>query len=134
MKTELQQKFYDEFPGWFNNLQFGFELDGDGWFDLLWSLCTKLKELGFGVDAEGNGQVSQVKSKFGSLRFYTYGATDEQWELIGDAELASETICEYCDNPSEIRNIDGWLYNMCELCYQTYLDHRRKSLEESKKV
>jgi len=131
MKQELQQKFYDEFPGWFDNLQFGFEVN-DGWFNLLWNLCVELKKTGFGLSEEG---ASQVKEKFGSLRFYIYGGTDEQWKLIDEAEEASYTICEQCGKPSEIRKVDGWFYNMCDTCYKEYLENQRKLFEKySKKV
>lgn len=111
MKTELQQKLYDEFPGWFDYLDFGIEV-GDGWFDLLHETCIKLKEVGF------NGKFSQIKEKYGSLRVYiAKGATEEQWKIVEDAEEKSEFICEQCGEDGKLVD-DGWIYGICEPCYK----------------
>ena len=40
--------------------------------------------------------VTQVKEKFGTLRFYTHGTTDEQHAYITFAECMSASTCEVC--------------------------------------
>jgi len=114
MKQELENKFYERFKfikkgktpqDWFF---FGFEC-GDGWFDLLWDLCLKLEELKF------EGKVQQVKEKFGGLRFYVDGATDEQWKVIEEAEAKSYKTCETCGQSGKVGG-KGWIATLCDIC------------------
>ena len=59
---------------------------------------------------------SQVKEKFGSLRFYLTSGTEEMWALTHEFELRSETICQDCGAPGELRNDYHWLSTLCEKC------------------
>jgi len=88
-------------------MAFGFEC-GDGWFDLLKELSEKIEN--------HDVVASQVKEKYGTLRFYLMGgATDEVWDLIDEAEEESGKICEECGQPGKL--IDGgWLSVRCEAC------------------
>ena len=88
----------------------GFEC-GDGWFDLIKELSENLEPLG--VVAE------QVKEKFGTLRFYVGGVpteiADQVWDAIEEAEQKSETTCELCGAPGELRGT-GWVSTLCDSC------------------
>jgi uncharacterized protein with HEPN domain len=55
----------------------------------------------------------QVKEKYGSLRVFVEGGSDEAMELIDAAETASETICEVCGKPGNIQCIRGWDKCLC---------------------
>jgi hypothetical protein len=55
----------------------------------------------------------QVKEKYGTLRFYVYGATDQQQNYIDFAESMSSRICELCGKPGK-RNQWGWLTTACK--------------------
>ena len=78
---------------------------GDGWFDLLHGLseaivlhinsCPIMKNDANDEFFEGF-HVTQVKEKFGSLRFYVSSACDEIYELILRAEVKSKATCEGC--------------------------------------
>ena len=57
--------------------------------------------------------VSQVKEKFGGLRFYVDGVTDKQWNYIHFAESMSYRICEICGAPGK-RYTDGWHTVLCD--------------------
>jgi hypothetical protein len=114
MREELEKKFYDEFPGWFDECQFGFEVL-DGWFDLLWNMCIELKKLDF------NQGFAQIKEKFGTLRVYANGATEEQWTIIEKAEEESETTCEECGAKGKLRG-NSWLYTRCDECWNEILE------------
>jgi len=87
----------------------GFEC-GDGWYDLIDVLCLQLQA------ATKNGApqlvVTQVKEKFGRLRFYTCGQNDEQEGMIGLAEAISARLCEVCGNRGRIVE-DRWLRTRC---------------------
>jgi hypothetical protein len=66
---------------------------GDGWVPIVDRLFTDLRALGFnGTD------VAQIKEKFGGLRVYIDGATEELRERIGSAEEQCWRTCEECGN------------------------------------
>jgi hypothetical protein len=56
--------------------------------------------------------VTQVKEKYGTLRFYVNGATDSQYKLIDFAEYMSETTCEICGNKGKLVG-QGWFSVRC---------------------
>lgn len=86
----------------------GFDCD-DGWFDLVWTLSRALDKAasrdGLEPSDEAWPEATQVKQKFGSLRFRIKNGTREMEALIGAAQAASETICEICGAPgAPVRN------------------------------
>ncbi|OYV28370.1 MAG: hypothetical protein B7Z79_13065 [Thiomonas sp. 20-64-9] len=77
---------------------------GDGWFNLIDGLCAYLQWL---TDDHGEPQVTatQVKEKFGQLRFYIAGrhmATDKQRAAIDFTEFMSARTCDVCGKRGEI--------------------------------
>lgn len=74
---------------------------GDGWFDLLDTLCAQLQ---FATDRSGAPQVIavQVKEKFGALSFYCYDASDAQRGMIAMAGALSARLCEQCGKPGQV--------------------------------
>ena len=56
---------------------------------------------------------SQVKEKFGGLRFYTNGYTDEVSGMIRMAESMSHRTCEVCGSPGRSNNY-GWISTLCD--------------------
>jgi len=57
---------------------------------------------------------SQIKEKFGTLRFYYNGGDDYIRGLVSMAEGFSSRTCENCGNPGRRRGV-GWLYTACDL-------------------
>lgn len=57
--------------------------------------------------------VIQVKEKFGGLRFYVHGATDEQYAMIQFAESMSYRTCEVCGDRGR-GNGGGWITVRCK--------------------
>jgi hypothetical protein len=57
--------------------------------------------------------VSQVKEKFGTLRFYIDGGTKAHYNYIHFAENLSAVTCEECGKPGKIRG-QGWYYTACD--------------------
>lgn len=68
---------------------------GDGWFNLIDKLCCDLQKL---TDESGDPQIiaTQVKDKFGSLRFYVRKASDAQRACIDAAIKTSGETCDLC--------------------------------------
>lgn len=100
----------DQSHGWF-------ECD-DGWGLLITQLEDKLKTL------SPDYTVSQVKEKFGGLRYYASAAdaseeTAQQfYDLIREAEEKSYEICESCGQPGRLsrRGNAGWYKTLCPEC------------------
>ena len=109
MKKELDELLCQRYPLIFADrhrpmtetcMCWGFSC-GDGWFDLIDTLCERLQ---FWTDHNGAPQViaAQVKEKWGELCFYPSGAaSDEQWGMITLAEALSARICEQCGKPGQ---------------------------------
>lgn len=83
---------------------------GPGWKDVVTRLIDDLFELGW------DGQLFQIKEKFGGLRFYTGACTDAMYARIAQAESESYVTCEYCSAPGQARH-DGWIKVMCDDCH-----------------
>ena len=121
MEKELVEKIVAVAPYMFryenwNNPQhsllcFGFEV-GDGWYKLLEELVLKISE----VDKERAIRVVQIKEKFGTLRFYVSWSTEEIDKLIEEAEKKSSNTCDICGGVSKVKNKNGWLHNICDIC------------------
>jgi len=64
-------------------------------------------------EAEKVPVVTQVKEKYGGLRFYVQYANDEQYAMIRFAESMSYRTCEVCGDRGK-SNKDGWVTTRCE--------------------
>jgi len=103
-------------------MAWGFECE-DGWFDLLDTLCGKIqryvdwKSKNLCEEEKESLQViaSQVKEKFGTLRFYYYGGDDTIRGMVDMAEALSDKICEECGNRGNL-NKKGWYKTLCDNC------------------
>lgn len=58
---------------------------------------------------------TQVKEKFGGLRFYERGC-NKDYPAISFAESLSYHICEKCGSTKNVGQTDGWIYTRCEEC------------------
>lgn len=59
---------------------------------------------------------SQVKEKYGGLRFYVGAASSVQHGVISFAESLSYHICEMCGSTKNIGHTTGWITTLCEDC------------------
>jgi len=103
------------------NYRFGV---GDGWFRMLRDLIIKIKR-----NDKKNGyvtKVTQIKEKFGGLRFYVNGTSDVNWDYIQFAEDKSYTICESCGAQSNVGILNtGWLGTRCIKCAKTEFENKK---------
>jgi len=103
MKQELDDALCAKYPRIFEQrnwdkmdtcMCWGFEC-GDGWYDLIDNLCRSLQDYSNAHRPEIKQVVAtQVKSKFGELRFYVEGGDDVTDWMISFAERLSSTIKE----------------------------------------
>lgn len=84
---------------------------GPGWFPIIDELCHKIQML---VNSGMMSQIvaTQVKEKFGGLRFYCMAHNPVVDDLILDAEEKCSKICEVCGEPGTLET-DGWLRVTC---------------------
>lgn len=108
MKDELQNQLFERYPAIFAECTLpdnetamcrGIEV-GDGWLHLIDALCACLQ---WTTDHDGAPQVvaTQVKGKFGRLRFYRHEASEQQVGMIDLAAELSGRICDVCGNPGD---------------------------------
>lgn len=121
----------------------GFEC-GDGWYGIIDRLSAKLEAINNEIKAEREAhsveldaephddlcfiEASQVKEKFGGLRFYLGPVLvkyDEQvYQWIEEAEAEAEKTCENCGKPGK-PNSTGWIITLCDGCKKERDDKRR---------
>ena len=142
MKEELDKKLVKAFPLLYGDrnapmqstaMCWGFACS-DGWFDIIWDLSSKLEPLiqkfiDDNQDTELYPKASQVKEKYGGLRFYMSCGTDEIFGLISEAETLSYKTCEECGKPGEERG-GSWIYTHCDYCHENWDGIRSKRWEE----
>ena len=95
------------------SLCFGIEC-GEGWHNLILKLSEKLEALILQLPevARAGVYVTQVKEKYGTLRFYMSTETDEMSDAIRFAEAESEVTCEICGKPGRTEG-ESWLSTVC---------------------
>lgn len=123
MNKSNTDKLYKDYPKIFkqkdDNVQtscmpFGFEC-GNGWYWLIDRLCELLQ---FNIDKNGYPQIeaTQVKEKFGGLRFCTDINYNESAAMIEFAEHLSYSICEVCGSTDDVSQTSGWIMSLCKNC------------------
>ena len=102
-------KIYDAF-GRVWPLDYVLQGVGPGWGQIVQRLIRDLFELGW------DGQLDQIKEKYGELRFYIGGASDEIFNRIDRATDESIRICEQCGETGRLRNESYWITTRCDKC------------------
>jgi hypothetical protein len=87
---------------------------GDGWHDIIRELCEAIEAIN--QESEGSTRVLQIKEKYGGLRFYVGGATDDIFDLIEEAEKKSYHICEVCGDDGKLSHHNHWYKTLCPSC------------------
>ena len=95
-----------------NPYQYSFAV-GDGWYKLIYELVHEVR-----VNDLKKGdwvtKATQIKEKFGGLRFYVTGTSDKNWALIRNAEQKSYAVCEETGSEVEVGTWNnGWIRTIC---------------------
>jgi hypothetical protein len=111
-------------------IQFGFEV-GDGWYALLDELMGSITNYIKRNSPDKHNPIvvkaTQIKEKFGGLRFYIYGGDNHIDGMISFAENMSYRICETCGTTVGVGQTKGWIYTICWDCLQK--DERAQSMQ-----
>jgi hypothetical protein len=104
-------------PKFKNNLMsFGF-MCGEGWFPLIYELLDKIQAIVDKTPELSDIEVTEIKEKYGGLRFYINYGTDEIFDIIDEYEKKSYTICERCGKPGKLtKNNYRWYKTLCNNC------------------
>ena len=132
MRDELDRTLCEKYPKIFVDryasmtetcMCWGFE-HGDGWYQIIDSLCANIQhhidynnknfEKGYTQYKQVPQVVAtQIKEKFGTLRFYYDGGDDVIDGMVSMAESWSAVACEECGVPGT-QNSRGWIKTLCE--------------------
>lgn len=87
-----------------------------GWYPLIKKLIEDLIALGW------NKNITQIKEKYGTLRFYITDGTDAIWDKIEEAEDVSASICEVTGKPGKLRTDISWWKTLCDEEYNKVIN------------
>ena len=120
MREELDKQLCEKYPKIFADrfgdmrttaMCWGFEC-GDGWYNILDNLCWVIQSHIDQIELVEQVVATQVKEKFGTLRFYIYGGDDYIQGAIAMAEEMSARTCEVCGKPGKPQG-GGWIRTTC---------------------
>ena len=140
MNSELDKKLVEDFPLLYADrysdkrataMCWGFAC-GDGWEPLIRELSEHLeKEIQKYIELYTEDEIeeakkfygeypwwptaSQVKEKYGTLRFYMTKSSDKMEEYINVAERKSARTCEVCGKRGKVY-AEGWIITRCAPC------------------
>lgn len=96
---------------------------GPGWISILDDLVNALYEKGW------SRQVTEIKQKFGELRFYTDDERSEIQDLIAEARKRSRVTCEGCGEPGTFKRLSpGGVKTVCDLCTSKIIEWEKQGL------
>lgn len=117
--NEFARKMEERFPKIFAGKYGGFAV-GPGWWPILEALCSNIQHY---TDWQNKNHekhpvvpqvvVSQIKEKFGGLRFYYDGGDDQIYGMVRMAESWAANVCEECGKPGKSRS-GGWIKTLCD--------------------
>lgn len=125
-----RNRWTDEIP---KNFDYSYtELDSmpDGWrkaFGL--QMCEELKQELIKINKMDEFRITQIKEKFGELRFYTNWTTNEIEAIINKYTKLSRKTCIDCGKPATVITT-GWISPFCNDCVKD-IDDDYESIEES---
>jgi hypothetical protein len=95
-----------------------------GWLPIINKLCGCIQDyIDFHVSYTKEGQYkptqvtcTQMKEKFGGLRFYTNGHDEVIEGMIKMAEHLCDNTCDQCGTEEDLGMTSGWISVLCRNC------------------
>lgn len=117
------EKMHTAYPVMFSH-PYGGVCVGEGWWPIIEALCNQIhhhvkwkqeqKEKYSRGDGCPDVVVSQIKEKFGGLRFYYEGGDECVDGMVRMAESWAARSCEVCGHPGKSRQ-GGWIRTLCDV-------------------
>lgn len=118
MDAQLERKLFKKYPKLYCQrflpmiqtcMCWGIDCN-NGWYKLIDELSAAITEVSPKTEA------TQVKEKYGGLRFYVSFENKAARKLIDEAEIESYKICETCGSRRGVKQTKGWITTLCETC------------------
>jgi len=138
VNKELQDKLFEKYPKIFRQKDLPMQQTcmcwgiccGDGWYNILDTLCHNIQRHVVSKGEDVSVETTQVKEKFGGLRFYYSGGNEFIRGLVYMAECLSCCTCEECGSPGT-QNDKGWINTLCDPCREKLMEIRQKRVEDA---
>ena len=113
MNTDNTNRLIQACPSLYGD-RFYFEC-GDGWFSILLDASISIQNIlqQYPKSIQEDIVATQVKEKYGALRFYVSYYYEELDEIIDKLEKQSCSTCEVCGKAGKLRG-GSWLYTACD--------------------
>jgi hypothetical protein len=87
----------------------------EGWFELFLQMCEDIREPLEKAGCLDRFRFLDVKEKYGSMRLYSSGATEEVQDILFKYEFLSQQVCCLCGKPATLET-DGYICPYCDEC------------------
>ena len=124
MKKDLQDILFIKYPKIFRQkylsmkktaMCWGIDCD-DGWFWLIDNLCECIQNYISLNKETPQIEATQVKQKYGGLRFYFEPYDETISNIIMFADYLSYKICEECGSIEDVQQTKGYIQSLCKKC------------------
>ena len=78
-------------------------------------MCEEIRESLIKHNQLYDYRITQIKEKYGSLRWYDFGAPAEVYDIINKYSKMSEKYCFICGQPATKISL-GWICPYCDKC------------------
>ena len=116
MNKENTDNLFQRYPDMYSAMMRPDFECGDGWYGIIYQLSKELEQVAELAQVDVP-KASQVKEKFGALRFYIRPVNkciyDQVQELIRHAEELSIKTCEICGKSGKIRR-SPYIQTLCD--------------------
>lgn len=126
------QILWESETSWYYTHPYSFtELDSmpNGWRRAFGEkMCEELREELIKYNFLNNYRITQIKEKWGELRWYDGGIprNSKIWDIINKYTELSTHTCIHCGRPAEIINNMGWYEPICDKCLEKQNKRIRK--------
>ena len=112
-----RNRFTNKIPENFNYSYTELDAMPDGWRNTFGErMCEEIRNALIEANCLDKYRISQIKEKYGTLRWYDFGATQKVYDIISKYEYLSQFICDRCGKPADYQTC-GWIENICNKCY-----------------
>ena len=126
---ELNKKMVEEFPfllphnRWTDKVSEDYDYSYNelwalekGWAKAFgYELLCELKDALVEANYLDKYRITQIKEKYGSLRWYDFGAPEKAFDILRKYESLSYKTCFICGEPATHETY-GWINYVCEKC------------------
>lgn len=96
-------------------------------------MCEEIKEILVEKNMLHEYKISQIKEKYGQLRWYDFGCVEEIHDIIHKYEYLSERTCVCCGKFDVSLFDDGWLSPYCDKCFLEVYKRKERNIAKYSK-